>query len=193
MMNNGRELAKRPGRSSLSQPAPPPRAAGAPYRPIAPSPTLCTPAPVGVSHSSPPPIRKRSLTLLNFWPVRMGKSRRPKPATPCDDPAPPAGRRRPHDSAAAARPSKLQRPSLHLPGPVPPDDTTSVPLRPVPLSSPSFADVLYAGPAVPPALQAVSPSGDLRLTLRRYSIPLPGYTPSPGPPDPPSRSIFHSY
>ena len=172
-MSNTRDQAIRQGPSSPPLPVPPNREAGQPPRPgtTALPTSLRSTEQVVAPPSSYYPHRKRSSTLLDFWPsMRPGKTGRPMPTTLRGDPAPRGDRRRPQDSAATDRPTKLLRPSSPLlPGSDCHYDRGPVNPGPAPLLPTSPADVLFVGPAVPPALQAVSPSGDVRLTLRRYS------------------------
>ena len=160
MIDNDRDVAKRLGPSSPSQPAFSNREAGPACSATIVSPSsLGSPPPVVVSH--PPPSRKRPITLLDFWPPPTGKTRRPLPPSTCGHPAPRACRRKSTDSPAATRPSKLSRP---------PDGPVTSPSSHHSPTPPSPDDVSFVGPAAPRALQAVSPSGDVRLTLRRYSV-----------------------
>ena len=170
-MSNTGDLARRQGYSSPSPPVLPTWEAGPPLRPVIHAPPIntLTAAPVAPPPPVPRPHRKRPITLLDFWPsMRPGKMGRPLPTTPHGEPPAALGsRRRPHDPVAAGRHSKLQRPS---PPPLlaldPPHDLPG----PVPSPPTSPADVLFVGPAVPQVLQAISPSGDVRLSLRRYSV-----------------------
>ena len=125
------------------------------------------------------------------------KARRRAVTTPRGEPsAPRGGRRRPREHLETNRPTKLPRPTPllspdpvspptralgHLPARVPltgsldpssPPAHTHTHTYPRPSSSlpPIPTEVLFVGPEAPPVLQAVSPSGDVRLSLRRYSV-----------------------
>ena len=68
-------------------------------------------------------------------------------------------------------PTKLPRPSPpRLPVPTSPPALTHPAPRPVPTPPTIPTEALFVGPTGPPVLQAVSPSGDVRLTLRKYSV-----------------------
>ena len=182
-MSNTEDRAPRQGPPSPSLPAPPMWEAGRPHRPaiiISPSsPRPHIPAPPLLT----PLLRKRPLTLMDFWPTtRSVKAGRPAPGSPPDAlPRPRGGRRRTRDQPESHGPTKLARPTPdHVsrtpsPPPVPVESLLVGPAgppapqaRPAPTTSPT--DVLFMGPVPPQALQAVSPSGDVRLTLRRYSL-----------------------
>ena len=121
--------------------------------------------------------RKRSLVLHDFWCPDRPFMARNRPILPCPCPIEMTpGRRRLREPIEEGCPQKIPRVS-------PPDSprpaSTSPLARPSLSSSPSQGpplagvsspeDVQFLGPPGPPVLQAVSPSGDVRLTLRRYS------------------------
>ena len=113
-MSYTRAHAIRQGPSSPSPPDSPNREAGPSPRPgtIASPTSLRFSAQVTAPPSSSQPRRKRSITLLDFWPsMRPGKTGRLMPTTRRGDPTARGGRCRPEDPAAPARPSKLLRPS----------------------------------------------------------------------------------
>ena len=120
-----------------------------------------------------PSHRKRSLTLHDYWCPDRPTPTRPGPSHLCScPPASPGDRRhsdgpldadRPRKTARASRPASPDptRALLGPPAPLPPSH------QPTPLTlSP---EVQFLGPIPPAVLQAVSPSGDVRLTLRRYA------------------------
>ena len=85
---------------------------------------------------------------------------------------------------AASPPRRLQASSIRTPPsreldppemPEPPVHvlTVSPPSSPTLLDTPSSPEVQFVGPPGPPTLEAISPSGDVRLTIRRY---VPGDT-----------------
>ena len=133
--------------------------------------------------ASPPASRKRPLTLHDFWcPDRPPKTRtRPPPTCHCPAVDPYSGRRRSREQPEGDRPSKIPRPSVPTPTPnhgsphlsPPPHPRVSAPppspLSPLTAEETSLAEVQFMGPSGPLELQVVSPSGDVRLTLRRYS------------------------
>ena len=169
MKDNDRDVAQRLGPSSPSQPALTSREAG-PSCPVTmvPPVSAVTPAP-GVA-PPPPSSRKRPITLLELWPIHKGKTSRPLPHTDCGLPSPRDCRRKSTDTPEAQRPSKLSRPPPPRPHALVALDAPATPPSGHPSPLPSGpADVSFVGPAAPPALQAVSPSGDVRLTLRRYT------------------------
>ena len=155
------------------------------------SPLPPLPHPPPLSEGPPPrPPRKRPTTLHDFWPtdrpVKAGRLTAPPPTGGCQLHITP--RRRPRDPPTPERIPKLPRPSAAIDdsrtphGLRVPDGLTAgtpPPAHPAPLhfgrrrTSPSPttspAEVLYMGAPDPPVLQTTSPSGDVRLTLRRYA------------------------
>ena len=189
-MSNTGDRAQRQGPPSPALPAPPKWEAERPHRPVT---TLSPARPRTYAPDVAPPLptsppRKRPITLMDFWPTtRPFKAGRPaNGASPDDLPPPRGGRRRTRDQPEANRPPKLAHPTPTSPrnalGPrrarLPHPDSPSPPTPPAHVPTvlhtssppPSPAEVLLVGPTGPPALQAISPSGDVRLTLRRYAM-----------------------
>ena len=109
--------------------------------------------PPTLSHPShpDPPVKstgKRPLLMHDFW-CPDPEEDYPKKTHRTSSFEPP----RPASSSPSARPSLSLSPPDGLP----------------PAAAAPSADVQFLGPLGPPVLQAVSPSGDVRLTLRRYT------------------------